>query len=91
MVEDVTHTMTASGNEAIELQQQRVVTAGRQRIPTTEGVLHLVMRFGSLIVSFIFLGFIAAYAVKFDIILPVTYIAVKKSPKRYILSANVFI
>ena len=49
-------------DETIELQQRRVTMAARQRVPTTDGILHLALRIGSLTTSFVFLGFIIALA-----------------------------
>lgn len=68
--------MTPEG-ELTELQREVTArTAGRKRIPTIEGVLHLLLRIASLLASFVFLGFIVTLAINYKGIHPVTYIAV---------------
>lgn len=73
----ISHIPTASPRDVtIELQERRDTTAGRRHISTTDGVLHLALRIGSLTALFIFLGFIIALATRHNKIYPVAYIAV---------------
>ncbi|KFY08948.1 hypothetical protein V492_05759 [Pseudogymnoascus sp. VKM F-4246] len=60
---------------SMDQQQRRIAAAGRKRIPEPAGIMHLTLRAGALVASFVFLIFIAILTFRHNETYPVAYVA----------------